>query len=465
MWVLTEIADAWDRLREEDGRFLDDQFTSWTKYALDHEDDPAWYSPIRNAAIYTGVGLGYATWTLSTGVATGFIDTLRLGDGVREGGWGYGKDALRLLVFAGPMLRVGRLGLARLASIDTFPATGTCAWVAAAKALRMTGTRHFATIEELARAVGINAPSFPAVRALSTVSQYIRQLGGATKALPAATGTAGNVEKLLANVVAANPEGVVLFSVRWQHAGKSLAHAMIAARILGRTVILDRTGRVVTLLKNLPYPEIATATLDELLLVKNATAATVVARLSEGAVLVNSLLQGRSEGLDDASRPDAGADKKEASTQLPPSDATPLLANIGLEVRSVPLRVERGLRPASAPRRPPVLSGGRTTTTTTCTDGTKIDLVDGGRVMIPRRWCESVTVDYKIYVVRPGDYLARIAKAVYGNERRWRIIYEANRSKLGPDPHNRGALRAGMELEIPVSSSSQVWDEPLPTRF
>lgn len=31
------------------------------------------------------------------------------------------------------------------------------------------------------------------------------------------------------------------------------------------------------------------------------------------------------------------------------------------------------------------------------------ELIDGGRVTIPRRWCESVTVEYKIYVVEPGD--------------------------------------------------------------
>lgn len=92
------------------------------------------------------------------------------------------------------------------------------------------------------------------------------------------------------------------------------------------------------------------------------------------------------------------------------------------------------------------------------------ELIDGGRVTIPRRWCESVTVEYKIYVVEPGDYLAKISKAVYGTEGSWRVLYRANREKLGPNPHDPRALRVGMQLEVPISWSNSVWNEPLPAR-
>lgn len=461
MWVFTEIADAWDRLREEDGRFLDQQFLSWTQYALAHADDPEWYSSLRNAAIYTGVGLGYATWTLSTTVATGFIDTLRLGDGIIEGGWGYGKDALRLLVVAGPALRLGRFGLAQLASVDAFPTTGTCAYVAAAKALRMTGVKHFATVEDLAKAAGVVAPNFPAVPSIAkVVVPYIQQLGGVARVIKG-TAPAGGVEKALAAAVAANPSGVIMFGVRWSAGAQALGHAMIAVRVGGRMVILDRTGKVVTSLSKLPYKNIATATLDEMVLIEHATAATVMEALGVTAAALNGILS--------APEPEGSSSEGTSSAEsLPPPGMGDLLGKMGLEVRSVPFRRERGLRLDSSFRRPPTTSlrpSPSSTTTTTCFDDmSATELIDGGRVTIPRRWCESVTVEYKIYVVEPGDYLAKISKAVYGTEGSWRVLYRANREKLGPNPHDPRALRVGMQLEVPISWSNSVWNEPLPAR-
>lgn len=469
MWVFTEIADAWDRLREEDGRFLDQQFLGWTEYALAHADDPEWYSSLRNAAIYTGVGLGYATWTLSTTVATGFIDTLRLGDGIMEGGWGYGKDALRLLMVAGPALRLGRIGLSRLASVDAFPATGTCAYVAAAKALRMTGVKHFAAVEDLAKVAGIAAPNFPAVTSIATVVvPYIQQLGGVARAIKG-TAAAGGVEKALASAVAANPSGVIMFGVRWTTGGRGVGHAMIAARVGGRMVILDRTGKVVTSLSKLPYKGIATATLDEMVLIEQATAATVMEALGVTAAALNAILAApESDGAssESGSGSSGGPSAEEA---LPPPGIGPLLGKLGLEVRSVPFRRERGLRLESSFRRPPTSSVRPTadsiSTTTTCYDDTPApQLLEGGRATIPRRWCESVTVEYKVYVVEPGDYLAKISKAVYGTESSWRVLYRANREKLGPNPHDPRALRVGMQLEVPMSWSSNVWSEAQPPR-
>lgn len=49
------------------------------------------------------------------------------------------------------------------------------------------------------------------------------------------------------------------------------------------------------------------------------------------------------------------------------------------------------------------------------------------------------------YTVRSGDTLERIADRVYGDSSKWRLIYDANRSRLGPD----GTLEIGMELSIP----------------
>lgn len=51
-----------------------------------------------------------------------------------------------------------------------------------------------------------------------------------------------------------------------------------------------------------------------------------------------------------------------------------------------------------------------------------------------------------VYRVRSGDNLSKIARAYYGNSGLWRIIYEANRPTIGPNPSN---LKVGMELTIP----------------
>ncbi len=50
--------------------------------------------------------------------------------------------------------------------------------------------------------------------------------------------------------------------------------------------------------------------------------------------------------------------------------------------------------------------------------------------------------------VQSGDSLSSIAKRVYGSATKWRLIYEANRSKLtAPD-----ALKVGMVLKVPERS-------------
>lgn len=47
-------------------------------------------------------------------LGAGFVDVLRVGEGVKKGGWGYAEGALRVVSLAGPATRVGRFGLAKL---------------------------------------------------------------------------------------------------------------------------------------------------------------------------------------------------------------------------------------------------------------------------------------------------------------------------------------------------------------
>lgn len=51
------------------------------------------------------------------------------------------------------------------------------------------------------------------------------------------------------------------------------------------------------------------------------------------------------------------------------------------------------------------------------------------------------------YVVKPGDTLFGIAKAVYGDGSRWKDIYNANKVAIGPDP---STFEYGIKLVIPA---------------
>lgn len=50
------------------------------------------------------------------------------------------------------------------------------------------------------------------------------------------------------------------------------------------------------------------------------------------------------------------------------------------------------------------------------------------------------------YTVKPGDYLSKIAKSVYGDALKWRKIYDANRGIIGANPN---LIHPGQVLTIP----------------
>jgi hypothetical protein len=60
------------------------------------------------------------------------------------------------------------------------------------------------------------------------------------------------------------------------------------------------------------------------------------------------------------------------------------------------------------------------------------------------------TVMGTVYVVKRGDWLVKIAEldSVYGDWRKWRLIYEANKGVM-PNPDNPALILPGMSLVIP----------------
>jgi hypothetical protein len=58
----------------------------------------------------------------------------------------------------------------------------------------------------------------------------------------------------------------------------------------------------------------------------------------------------------------------------------------------------------------------------------------------------ATTLDDK-YLVKPGDYLSKIAKELYGDATQWKKIYAVNRQVIGPNPDK---IFPGQRLVIPA---------------
>jgi hypothetical protein len=141
-------------------------------------------------------------------------------------------------------------------------------------------------------------------------------------------------------------------------------------------------------------------------------------------------------------------------------DIAPLIQHLGLEVRQVPFRAEKGRRinVATKPIAPTVEKG--TVSSTVCTELYDSELYDGGAIIKKSHQCVTASYEYQTYVVRAGDTLGRIAKHFYGTANLWPLIYQANKAAMGKDPHLPGALRAGMKLHIVMSTKKETTTEP-----
>lgn len=211
MLYLERVANWWDRQHQQSDEILQ-------QWVNNYNSDLELYAKSAVAAILeTSMVFG-----------AGMIDTLRIGEGVKEGGWGYGKDALRLLTIAGPIARLGRLGLAKW----TFdPGGNWCASVAMAKALRQTGISLFIKVSDVIAKTGGSPNS------MGEFIPILKGLGARIKEVPVLQ----SIEELK-KIVSANPRAVVLFGVAWNKGG----HALYAFRnALGMFKIADRTGKVV----------------------------------------------------------------------------------------------------------------------------------------------------------------------------------------------------------------------------
>jgi LysM repeat protein len=214
MLTASDIADWWSE-QHRTSRGALDAFV---------DEHPNWFGVVVAGTTSTAMDLG-----------AGYVDVLRLGEGIAEGGLkGAVQDGLRLLQLTPA---IGRLSRFRLARVMVDPGGGICTWVSAAKALRQVGVKAFATVDDLARAAGFQSSARLESAYVHELTPLLQKLGGHV------TPVAANLEAIHA---AARAESVVLFSVRWSHEGRELGHTLYAFRdATGRLRYADRTGAVV----------------------------------------------------------------------------------------------------------------------------------------------------------------------------------------------------------------------------
>ena len=356
MLAVSDIADWWDEQHRQSKRELD-RFV---------DNNPNLFGVIVATATATAMDLGAGT-----------VDALRFGQGMAEGGVkGIGKDALRLIALAGPLGRGAKLvqtsANARLARLIVDPGGGICGWVSGTQALRQTGSKAFAAVEDLAAALGKNVAELGG-STLTGRLELFRQIGA--RILPVrAVKAFDDIRKMLKS-----DGGVALFNVFGKRVEggvvREVGHAVYAFRdTLGRVRILDRggsAGRIGEVFESLE-------TLAKKYGIQGEWA------LGEAAILENVFA------------------KFMASVSSAPVFALSTYALAGVS------SVEH-------------------TTVAQAFEVHKVIMRQGKQAL--------AQANPRYHVVVRGDWLSKIAQRYYGDMRKWPVIFEANRDIIGENPN------------------------------
>lgn len=224
MVALSKYADWWDQQKAQTETIL----TEWV------QDNPQWWAVTVAASVQTSMDLG-----------AGFVDVLRFGEGMAEGGVkGFGKDALRVLALLGPMGRAGgvlsrvlNMQMIRLA-VKVKGVAGPCTFQAVNNLTAIIrGRSYFITLKDMAAAVGKplgslvrnEAGNFQLSSSVEKAIEFLISQGVKVTRMAQAK-TVKDVARL-----AETEDGVVIFAIRCvvkTPAGKlkDIKHTVIAVR-------------------------------------------------------------------------------------------------------------------------------------------------------------------------------------------------------------------------------------------
>lgn len=171
MWAASDIAEWWEDQNKQAKKELD----------VFVDQNPDLFGVLVATTVTTAIDVGAAT-----------VDLLRFGEGMAEGGVAGGaKDALRLFGLLSPLGRGAKMIQAaangKLARLIVDPGGPICAWVSGTQALRQTGTRALAPVDDLAAALGVDLtalgpshmwPLVAALRRLGAKISSVRVVNG-----------------------------------------------------------------------------------------------------------------------------------------------------------------------------------------------------------------------------------------------------------------------------------------------
>jgi hypothetical protein len=232
------LANLFDQLHEDNKRNLKLEFQSWVNNVYRSEGETWRFY----GAAGTAAG-AEALYTFAGGVASGFVDVLRIGQGIAKGTvGGLAQDGLRIITVAGGVFRVFRVATATLLEVG---GPMSCVVSSTAKAGVLSG-----------RWLNLNAffdqaASLHGGRAVVSAANFKGLLPNSYLAFlrlfaPVTTVAAQSVDDVINAARVAN--GPVMFAVKW--VGKAGmqggAHMMVAFRdIFGRVRFTDQLGRAV----------------------------------------------------------------------------------------------------------------------------------------------------------------------------------------------------------------------------
>jgi outer membrane protein OmpA-like peptidoglycan-associated protein len=303
MWYFTKFADAWDRERHKAEQII--------LKGADDDVDRWWGVRVVHAA-------NYAANVVGTNLIGGYVDVLRLGDGIREGGWrGWVHDGLRLLQilpigkvskFFGRSLRSANR-IRRAVVVGERQGEKICGYVSIKQALIQTGVKHAATLDDLIEAGRAITRKESLGLYASEMAEIARRAGAKVTTL---LGDAERLElKDLEALVRKQRGGVVMVNVNFQNVLRAPGEAAITGHSLfayindlGQFLMVDRSG-IVRDLADIEhfYPGITKGYIKGAFHMADALVIRVLDELSGGPVWkiafeINSIFLGDKDDLD-----------------------------------------------------------------------------------------------------------------------------------------------------------------------
>jgi LysM repeat protein len=365
MRTASDIADWWDEQHRQSKKELD-RFV---------DENPNLFGVIVGTAVATAMDLG-----------AGMVDMAKFGQGAASGTvGGFAKDGVRLIGIMGPLgkaAKYAQVGVnARLARLIVDTGGPRCGYISMTQAFRQTGTRAFAAVEDLAKALGKNLSELGGSRLAGRIQEF-KSLGAKISAVKNVS-TLGEIEEMTKN-----DGSVTMFSIVGKRmikgVPKDVGHAVYAFRTLfGRLRIMNRggmfadgttgkTGEVFESLADLSkkYKILGEWQVREAAVMENVFGKVMNAASRAGAVAIGAL-----------------AAEAHVTTSVAP-DHNETVAQ-AFEIHKTIVRSGKKALEQEPPR---------------------------------------------YHGVVHGESLSKIAKYYYGNMNKWPLIYVANRDQIGGNP-------------------------------